>query len=224
MSAARDDEARSAAAGWAGFYDWLAPDYDDWADRVGWSANDAARALLAPLGLAPDRVLDLGAGTGLTARMLASLYPGAELTLVDVSPAMVEQARQAFPSAELVVADAAGFLRDTPGQWDLVVVVGVLELVPDMFEVLERAATHLVPSGHLLASHEPIVPGPTVQATGVSVVRGGYRVQRFERAEVARRAATYGLRQVATSDVVAFHREGDGSEALDELVVWTRDA
>ncbi|WP_165355247.1 class I SAM-dependent methyltransferase [Nocardioides oleivorans] len=224
MSAATDDEGRDAAAGWAGFYDWLAPEYDGWAVRVGWSANLAAAALLAPLGLAPRRVLDLGAGTGQTARMLGASYPAADLTLVDVSPAMIEEARRAFPSAEHVVADAADFLRDAPGEWDLIVVVGVLELVPDMFEVLERAATRLAPGGHLLASHEPILPGPTVQAHEVSVVRGGHRVQRFERAEVARRAATYGLRQVATGDVVAFHREGDGSDAVDELVVWTRDA
>jgi predicted TPR repeat methyltransferase len=223
VSAARDDEGRDAAVGWTGFYDWLAPDYDEWAGRVGWCVNEAAAALLEPLALEPRRVLDLGAGTGLTARMLGALYPTAHLTLVDVSSVMIEQARRAHPWAEHVVADAADFLRGTPGEWDLIVVVGVLELVPDLFEVLELAASHLAPGGRLLASHEPILPGPTVQATGVSVVRGGYCVRRFERDEVARRAATYGLRQLAATDVVAFHREGDGSDAVDELIVWTRD-
>lgn len=42
------------------------------------------------------RVLDLGAGTGLLAALVAQAFPRADFTLVDVSEAMLEQARQRF--------------------------------------------------------------------------------------------------------------------------------
>jgi tRNA (cmo5U34)-methyltransferase len=45
---------------------------------------------------APLRVLDLGAGTGLFAAMVAQAYPNAVLRLTDISEAMLDVARQRF--------------------------------------------------------------------------------------------------------------------------------
>ena len=74
-------------------------------------AYDAARKQLIPcfddfygtaleiitlLETAPTRVLDLGAGTGLFASLVAQCYPNAEFTLFDLSDAMLEQAKQRF--------------------------------------------------------------------------------------------------------------------------------
>lgn len=42
----------------------------------------------------PVRVLDLGTGTGLFARLLAGLLPGADFTLVDLSPEMLAATRE----------------------------------------------------------------------------------------------------------------------------------
>jgi len=42
------------------------------------------------------RILDIGAGTGLLAALLAQAFPQARLTLVDISEEMLEQARQRF--------------------------------------------------------------------------------------------------------------------------------
>jgi tRNA (cmo5U34)-methyltransferase len=49
------------------------------------------------------RVLDLGAGTGLLSACIAETFPHAHLTLVDISEAMLDQARQRF------AGDAARF-------------------------------------------------------------------------------------------------------------------
>jgi predicted TPR repeat methyltransferase len=206
--------------GWAQVYDALAPTYDAMTAGNGWSANRRARDLLAPLGLAPERVLDLGAGTGQTAVVLQDLFPTAHLTLVDPSVGMLEQARDKVRGAEVVAADAASFLRSGDGRWDLVAAVGFLELVPDLFEVLRLAASRVAPGGHLVVSHEPLLDDGSVQSSPVSVVGGDQRVRRHAREEVERRAASYGLARVASDDGVAFERSEDGGPAVNELVVW----
>jgi len=206
--------------GWAQVYDALAPSYDEMTSGNGWSANRRTRDLLTPLGLAPTRVLDLGAGTGQTAVVLHELYPAAALTLVDPSPAMLEQARAKVPGAEVVAADAASFLRADERDWQLVAAIGFLELAPDLFEVLRLAAARLAPGGHLVVSHEPLLDDGSVQARPISMVSGGHCVRRHPREEVERRAASYGLRRVASDDGVAFERSEGGGPAVNEIVVW----
>lgn len=205
--------------GWAQVYDALAPTYDEMTSGNGWSANHRARDLLDPLGLTPARVLDLGAGTGQTAAVLHGLFPAAALTLVDPSAAMLAQARGKVPTAEVVAADAASFLREDDREWDLVAAIGVLELVPDLFEVLRLVAGRLAPGGHLVVSHEPLLDDGSVQASPVSVVGGDHRVRRHRREDVERRAASYGLQRLASDDGVAFERSDDGP-AIYEIVVW----
>ena len=205
--------------GWAQVYDALAPAYDEMTTGNGWSANQRARDLLAPLGLTPARVLDLGAGTGQTALVLRELFPAAALTLVDPSPRMLALARGKVPDAEVVAADAESFLRACDGAWDLVTAIGFLELLPDLFEVLRLAAARLAPGAHLAVSHEPLLDDGSVQASPVSVVSGDHRVRRHPSEEVERRAASYGLQRVASDVCVAFERSDDGP-AVYELVVW----
>src|SRR5712691_4357861 len=48
-----------------------------------------------------DELLELGIGTGETARHVFPLHPGARLTAIDSSPEMLERARAAFPEADL---------------------------------------------------------------------------------------------------------------------------
>ena len=205
--------------GWAQVYDALAPTYDEMTTGNGWSANQRARDLLAPLGLAPARVLDLGAGTGQTAVVLRELFPAAALTLVDPSPGMLALARGKVPDAEVVAADAESFLRARDGEWDLVTAIGFLELLPDLFEVLRLVAARLAPGAHLVVSHEPLLDDGSVQATPVSVVGGHHQVRRHPSEEVERRAASYGLQRVASDVGVAFERSDDGP-AVYEIVVW----
>lgn len=71
----------------------------------------------------PLRVLDLGAGTGLFAGMIAGKYPNAEYTLCDVSSKMLEQAKQRFAGSALnikyVVSDYAS--EEIDGGYDLII-------------------------------------------------------------------------------------------------------
>jgi malonyl-CoA O-methyltransferase len=115
-------------------------------DRLaaGWEARLGPEALI-PLETAldrltgpPRRVLDLGTGTGKAARVVAKRFPQAEVVGVDLSPAMIEQARRVLP-AELSgrvrfdVADASR-LPFEDGAFDLVL---LLNMIP-FFEELAR--------------------------------------------------------------------------------------
>ena len=53
------------------------------------------------------RALDVGTGTGAGARVLADLFPGAEIVGVDVSPGMLAEARRLQPGIEFVEGDAS---------------------------------------------------------------------------------------------------------------------
>ncbi|HSF01572.1 MAG TPA: class I SAM-dependent methyltransferase, partial [Solirubrobacterales bacterium] len=67
----------------------------------------------------PGRVLELGVGTGETARRLLARYPDAELTGLDAQPEMVFKAREL--GIEVRLARMEDPLPDGP--WDLVVSV-----------------------------------------------------------------------------------------------------
>jgi SAM-dependent methyltransferase len=69
----------------------------------------------------PDRILELGTGTGAGARMLAQRFPTATIDAVDLSPTMVEAARaKTTAPVRFTVADA-GSLPFDDDSFDLVV-------------------------------------------------------------------------------------------------------
>ena len=119
-------------------FDRMAP---SWENRRGPEALAALEAALERLARAPRRALDLGTGTGKAARLLARRFPDADVTGVDLSPAMVEEARRLLPSAldgrvSFAVADAAA-LPFPDGAFDLVV---LLNMIP-FFDELGRVTT-----------------------------------------------------------------------------------
>jgi SAM-dependent methyltransferase len=92
-----------------------------------------ARELVAEWGPAPGaRVLDLGAGTGLLAAMIRASHPDCVLTLVDVAPAMLDEARHRLGEqggTAFLVADYATACLGGP--YDLVVSALSIHHLPD---------------------------------------------------------------------------------------------
>lgn len=66
--------------------------------------------------LTPQRVLDLGAGTGYGMQHLHTRYPAAGLIGLDLAPAMLARARAKFPAPPLHQRLAARFTRAAPAQ------------------------------------------------------------------------------------------------------------
>jgi trans-aconitate 2-methyltransferase len=135
---------------------------------TGWDARYASdpgrlvplTAALDLLPEAPGRVLDVGTGTGAAAFLVAERWPAAEVTGIDVAPAMIEVARSkpAPPHVRFMVADIATL---DPGEgYDLV-------LLLNMLPFFEQVARLLRPGGHVvaIASRGPTTPFFTPAAT-----------------------------------------------------------
>lgn len=124
MAVISEDPSLEAYESFAPFYDRYTHDYM----HGPWMANVEAIAL--GHGLRGRRLLDIGCGTGKS--FLPMLERGYEVTACDISPAMVERAREAAAgtSAQIVVAD----LRDLP-------VLGRFDLVTSMDDALNHLLT-----------------------------------------------------------------------------------
>lgn len=164
-------------------------------DRVaeGWDerfASDPARlaALVAALDLlpaAPARVLDVGTGTGAAALLVAERYPSAQVTGIDVAPAMIDVARPKAtgPRVQFLVADVTTI--DPGDGYDLVVLLNM----PPFFGQVARL---LRPGGHLIsvASRGPATPF----FVAASALRRGFERQGLETvAAAAAEPGTYYL-------------------------------
>jgi tRNA (cmo5U34)-methyltransferase len=102
-------------------------------------------------------ILELGIGTGETARRVLALHPHARLTGIDESPPMLERARALLPAVSLVVARLQDPLPPFP--FDLVVsVLAVHHLTAaEKRDLYGRIAAALRPGG-LFVLADVIVP------------------------------------------------------------------
>ena len=128
----------------AGRANWNAGLYDDSFSFI-WEYGSNLIDLLDPK--PGKRILDLGCGTGHLTRAIADR--GAEVTGIDHSSAMIEQARANYPDIQFEVADATGFSFDEP--FDAVFSNAVLHWVRDAEGAARSISRALKPGGRLIA-------------------------------------------------------------------------
>ncbi|HUS32779.1 MAG TPA: methyltransferase domain-containing protein [Kofleriaceae bacterium] len=109
-----------------------------------------------------DRILDLGCGTGIVARVLRERLGGAaRLTGLDVNAEMLAKARSIAPEIEWIEGNAAA-LPFADRSFEVVLAQQVLQFVPDRLQALGEIRRVLVPGGRLIAStwrpreHQPL--------------------------------------------------------------------
>jgi tRNA (cmo5U34)-methyltransferase len=124
------------------------PDYDELQDRVA-----------ALTGVGADRALELGTGTGETARRVLAANPDARLVGLDASPQMLDRARSMLPGerVELVVSQLEDPLP--PGPFDVVFSALAVHHLngPGKADLFRRVAAVLAPAGRFVLG-DVIVP------------------------------------------------------------------
>jgi predicted TPR repeat methyltransferase/Flp pilus assembly protein TadD len=144
---------RAPSAYVAACFDKYAPDFDRHLVGVlDYRIPEKLQPLLAATGRVFPRILDLGCGTGLAASMLASF--GGAPTGVDLSPRMLEKAKERGVYAELVEAEAVAFLSQAGEPFDLVVALDMLGYLGDLAPLFAGVAERLAPGGLFAFSFE----------------------------------------------------------------------
>jgi ubiquinone/menaquinone biosynthesis C-methylase UbiE len=114
--------------------DGVAPKRESWINRNSFYYEDDRRYMrfLVPPGA---KVLELGCGTG---QLLAALNPSKGVG-VDISPGMIDQARQRYPSFQFVVGDIEdpATLRQLDGPFDVIVLSDAIGYLEDCQRFLE---------------------------------------------------------------------------------------
>jgi ubiquinone/menaquinone biosynthesis C-methylase UbiE len=102
---------------------------------------------LEKLASPPRRVLDLGTGTGVVARLVAERFPEAEVVGADIAAQMIEHARRLTDSSRVTyqVADAQK-LPFADGAFDLVT-------LGNMIPFFDELARVVAPGGHVLVAY-----------------------------------------------------------------------
>lgn len=98
------------------------------------------------------RVLDLGCGTGIVARVLHErLGGGTRISGLDLNELMVAKARTLAPDIDFRQGDAARMPFES-GAFELVLSQAMLQFVPDKVAALREVRRVLTPGGHLVLS------------------------------------------------------------------------
>ena len=119
-----------------------------WAERVTPERTRSLAAACERLETPPERILEIGTGTGAGARLLAERFPGAAIDAVDLSPEMIDTARSSSPERiRFAVADASALPFDD-GAFDLVAQLN-MPLFPGELARVVRPGGHVIVASSL---------------------------------------------------------------------------
>lgn len=180
-------------------FDRYADRFDqDLVGKLGYAAPDLLRSAVDRVmpGATGLRILDLGCGTGLAGVTFKSL--AAHLAGVDLSPRMVEKARQRTLHDrplydELDVGDVVEAMERTPGGWDLLVAADVLVYIGDLVAIFAAAARALLPGGRFAATVERLPTGAAAEALAEPFVLGATRRYAHDESYVRQTAEAAGF-------------------------------
>ena len=113
------------------------------------------RREIAPLlPSAASRILEVGAGAGGTLKWLKDTYPNAETTAVELNGALRDELQR---NADVVLIGSIEETFPLLKKYDLILLLDVLEHLPDSTGTLQQLAKLLVPGGHVIVE-DPVIP------------------------------------------------------------------
>lgn len=109
--------------------------------------------------LSPPRILDLGAGTGLLSAYMLQVFPGAELTLIDLSEEMLSKAKERLSVQSNVQYEIADYTRhDMNDSYDLIVSgLSIHHLADDEKQQLFHSIYHNLKPGGLFINADQVL-------------------------------------------------------------------
>ena len=110
---------------------------------------------------APQRILDLGAGTGLLSQFWIRHYPEADFVLVDIADEMLEVARKRFSGMENVSYQVLDYIHNLPaGRFDVVAsALSVHHLENEDKQDLFARIHDLLPDGGVFVNYDQFCAG-----------------------------------------------------------------
>ena len=128
--------------------DWDAKSYDRVSDPQARWAEDVLERIEGSASV----VLDAGCGTGRVTELLLDRFPSADVIAVDVSSAMIEQARRRLERyGNRVTLVQQSLLQPIPFTVDAVFSNAVFHWIDDHDRLFENLASALAPGGQLVA-------------------------------------------------------------------------
>ena len=131
---------------------------DAWLERIPECAIESFAGTGNPFSLGElkpgDRIVDVGSGAGIDSLIAARMVaPQGKVIGVDMTPAMLDKARQATEESGLLNVDfRMGYAERMPiedGWADVIISNGVLNLMPDKQAALKEMARVLRPGGRI---------------------------------------------------------------------------
>ncbi|KAK5016777.1 hypothetical protein LTR16_003075 [Cryomyces antarcticus] len=101
-----------------------------------WMLVTSGRLHLSPIAQDPQKILDLGTGTGIWAMQMADLYPSAEVIGTDISPV---QPKWVPPNLQFEVDDLEEEWLYKPNSFDFIHVRFMFLAIKDYPAMLEQA-------------------------------------------------------------------------------------
>lgn len=103
---------------------------------------------------APRRVLDVGCGAGMTAKILKERFPGVEVVGVEPDPMLAELAREHMNQVIEGPVDRPDIVDSIAATetFDLILCADVLEHLLDPWATLQSLSSRLTPDGNLITS------------------------------------------------------------------------
>jgi 2-polyprenyl-3-methyl-5-hydroxy-6-metoxy-1,4-benzoquinol methylase len=107
------------------------------------------REIVALLPMNATRILEVGAGAGATLKWLKSLYPTTVTTAVELNPALLDELKL---NADVVIIGPIDEAFAQLKSYDLILLLDVLEHLPDSTQTLRRLTKLLNPGGQVIVS------------------------------------------------------------------------
>ncbi|MFZ0211834.1 MAG: methyltransferase domain-containing protein [Candidatus Acidiferrales bacterium] len=129
--------------------EWNPEQYLKFADERTQPCRDLAMRISLPH---PRRVIDLGCGPGNSTQVLVERWPDAEITALDGSAEMIQQAIEAHPHGRWIVGDIEKWAAEPLEQdqtYDVVFSNAAIQWLPEHGNLLPRLLSHVAPGGAL---------------------------------------------------------------------------